>query len=101
MRIRYFLRGGAGLALGLVSFGLWAQTADAMSEGEVRRIDRSNLKITIRHGEIKNLDMPPMSMVFQLGDAALLDKVKVGDKIRFIAEKQDSGFVVTAIEPKN
>ena len=101
MRIRYFLRGGAGLALGLVSFGLWAQTAGEMSEGEVRRIDRSNLKITIRHGEIKNLNMPPMSMVFQLGGAALLDKVKVGDKIRFVAEKQDSGFVVTAIEPKN
>jgi len=67
MRIRYFLRGGAGLALGLVSFGLWAQTAGEMSEGEVRRIDRSNLKITIRHGEIKNLDMPPMSMVSSLG----------------------------------
>jgi Cu/Ag efflux protein CusF len=57
--------------------------------------------MTIRHGEIKNLDMPPMSMVFQVRDPALLDKLKPGDKIRFSAEKLEGAFVVTAIEPKN
>jgi Cu/Ag efflux protein CusF len=76
-------------------------TAAAMADGEVRKVDKENKKMTIRHGEIKNLDMPPMSMVFQVRDPALLDKIKPGDKIRFSAEKSEGAFVVTAIEPKN
>ena len=72
-----------------------------MADGEVRKVDKENKKMTIRHGEIKNLDMPPMSMVFQVRDPALLDKIKPGDKIRFSAEKLEGAFVVTAIEPKN
>jgi Cu/Ag efflux protein CusF len=66
--------------------------------GEVRRIDREQKKITLRHGEIKNLEMPAMSMVFNVRDAALLDKLAVGDKVRFRAEKVDGAFYVTAIE---
>ena len=69
-----------------------------MADGEVRKIDKDANKITLRHGEIKSLDMPRMTMVFQVKDAALLDKVKVGDKVRFRAEKSGGGFVVTAIE---
>ncbi len=72
-----------------------------MADGEVRKVDKENKKMTIKHGEIKNLDMPPMSMVFQVRDPALLDKIKPGDKIRFSAEKLESAFVVTAIELKN
>jgi Cu/Ag efflux protein CusF len=64
----------------------------------VRRVDKAAGKITLRHGEIKHLDMPPMTMVFQVPDAALLDKVKLGDKVKFRAEKAASGYVVTAIE---
>ncbi len=76
-------------------------TTANMADGEVRKVDKENKKMTIRHGEIKNLDMPPMSMVFQVRDPALLDKLKPGDKIRFSAEKLEGAFVVTAIEPKN
>ena len=72
-----------------------------MADGEVRKVDKENKKVTLRHGEIKNLDMPPMSMVFQDRDPALLDKIKPGDKIRFSAEKLEGAFVVTGIEPKN
>lgn len=72
-----------------------------MADGEVRKVDKENKKMTIKHGEIKNLDMPPMSMVFQVRDPALLDKLKPGDKIRFSAEKLEGAFVVTGIEPKN
>lgn len=72
-----------------------------MADGEVRKVDKENKKMTIKHGEIKNLDMPPMSMVFQVRDPALLDKIKPGDKIRFSAEKLESAFVVTAIVLKN
>ena len=75
-----------------------AGTAD-MADGEVRKIDKDAGKLTLRHGEIKNLDMPGMTMVFQVKEPALLDKVKVGDKVRFRAEKSGSSYVVTAIEP--
>lgn len=71
----------------------------SMSEGEVRKIDKEAKKITLKHGDIKNLDMPGMTMVFQVRDAALLDKVKAGDKVMFTAEKGEGGIVVTAIEP--
>ena len=73
-------------------------TAVDMTDGEVRKVDKGASKVTIKHGEIKNLEMPPMTMVFQVKDAALLDKVKAGDRVRFRAEKVGSGYVVTAIE---
>ena len=69
-----------------------------MSDGEVRKIDKELGKITLKHGEIKNLDMPAMTMVFQVKVAAMLDKVRVGDKVKFRAEKAGSGMVVTEIE---
>jgi uncharacterized cupredoxin-like copper-binding protein len=59
-----------------------------MSEGEVRKIDKESKKITLRHGPLKNLDMPAMTMVFQVRDPAALDAVKVGDKIRFNATNE-------------
>ena len=69
-----------------------------MAEGEIRKVDVENKKITIKHGEIKNLEMPGMTMVFQVKDAAMLDKVKTGDKVRFKAEKSGGAIVVTDIE---
>jgi Cu(I)/Ag(I) efflux system protein CusF len=76
-----------------------AASAADMAEGEIRKVDKDAKKLTIKHGEIKSLDMPPMTMVFQVNDGAMLDKVKVGDKVRFVAEKSASGYVVTAIQP--
>jgi len=75
-----------------------AASAD-MTDGEVRKVDKGAKKLTIKHGAIKNLDMPPMTMVFQVKDAALLEAVKAGDKIRFVAEKTPSGYAVTEIRP--
>ncbi|CAG1017618.1 Cation efflux system protein CusF [Burkholderiaceae bacterium] len=69
------------------------------TEGEVRKIDKEAKKITLKHGEIKNLGMPSMTMVFQVTDPALLDKVKVGDKVRFTAQKSGAAIAVSAIEP--
>jgi Cu/Ag efflux protein CusF len=69
-----------------------------MTEGEVRKVDRETNKLTIKHGEIRNLDMPPMTMVFQVQDAAMLDKLKPGDKIRFSAVKTAAGFVVLELQ---
>lgn len=70
-----------------------------LTDGEVRKVDLANNKVTIKHGVIKNLDMPGMTMVFQVKDVALLAKVKEGDKVRFSAEKAGSAIVVTDIQP--
>lgn len=75
-----------------------AASAADMVEGEIRKVDKDARKLTIKHGEIKNLDMPPMTMVFQVKDASVLDKIKVGDKVRFVVQKSDTGFVVTDIQ---
>ncbi len=69
-----------------------------MTDGEVRKVDKDNKKLTIKHGEIKNLDMPGMTMVFQVKDPAMLDQVKAGDKVKFTVEKVGSAFVVTDIQ---
>jgi len=77
-----------------------AADAAELASGEVRRIDKAQGKITLRHGEIRSLDMPPMSMVFRVRDPAALDSVKVGDKVLFSAMKDgDGSYVVTAIRP--
>ena len=73
-------------------------TAADMSDAEVRKVDKDSAKLTLKHGEIKNLDMPPMTMVFQVKEPAWLDKLKAGDKVKFRAEKTASGYVVTAVE---
>lgn len=70
-----------------------------MTQGEVRRIDKENNKITIRHDEIRDLNMPPMTMVFQVRDAALLDRVRIGDKVRFRAVEEDGTLLITDMEP--
>ena len=71
------------------------------AEAEVRKIDKEAKKITLKHGPIKNLDMPGMTMVFQVRDGALLDilaQLAPGDKILFTAEQQQGAFVVTGAE---
>ncbi len=95
------------IASTLIAFGLGmsmsaatAQTANDQAQGEIRKIDKDAKKITIKHGEIKNLDMPPMTMVFEVKDTALLDKVKAGDKVQFRAVKEGGAYVVTEILPQ-
>ena len=76
-----------------------APAAGQMSQGEVRKVDKDAQKITIKHGPISNLDMPPMTMVFRVKDPALLDKVKAGDRIRFAADRIEGAYTVTRMEP--
>ena len=75
-----------------------APAAAQMSQGEVRKVDKDAQKITVRHGPLANLDMPAMTMVFQVKDAAMIDKVKTGDKVKFRAEKVGSAFTITQID---
>jgi Cu(I)/Ag(I) efflux system protein CusF len=73
--------------------------APAQSDGEVRKIDKEQGKLTLRHGPLKNFDMPAMTMVFRVADPKLLDGLKEGDKVKFNAEKVNGAFTVTAIHP--
>jgi Cu/Ag efflux protein CusF len=72
--------------------------ATALTDGEVRKVDKETKKITLKHGPIQNLDMPAMTMVFQVKDPAMLDQVKAGDKIKFAADKINGAYTVTRIE---
>ena len=74
-----------------------AATGD-MVDGEVRKVDKDTRKITLKHGDIKNLDMPGMTMVFQVKDPGMLDQLKEGDKVRFKAEKAGGSIVVTELQ---
>ena len=81
--------------------GAAAKPAQAMTDmvaGEVRKVDKDARKITLRHDEIKQLDMPAMTMVFRVKDPALLDKVKAGDKVKFKAAGAGGALTVTEIE---
>lgn len=75
-----------------------AQAMSDMVDGEVRKVDKSARKITLRHAEIKKLDMPAMTMVFPVKDPSMLDKVKAGDKVKFRAEVAGGALTVTEIE---
>lgn len=69
-----------------------------LSDGEVRKVDRETGKLTLRHGEIRNLDMPGMTMVFVVKDKAMLDALKPGDKVRFKAVGDGGKLTITEIE---
>ena len=72
--------------------------AQQLADGEVRKVDKEAKKIIIKHGPLQNLDMPAMTMVFQVKDPALLEQVKAGDKVKFEAQKVGGAFTVTKIE---
>ncbi len=70
----------------------------SLVDGEIRKVDKDAKKITIKHGPLPALDMPAMTMVFQVRDPAMLDRVKAGDKVKFEAQKLGSAYTVTRIE---
>jgi Cu/Ag efflux protein CusF len=76
-------------------------SAASMSEGEIRKIDKEAGKVTIKHGPLINLDMPAMTMIFRVKDPAMLDQIKVGDKISFVADKVNGQITVTQVEVKH
>ena len=69
------------------------------AQGEVRKVDKEASKVTLRHGPIDGLNMPAMSMVFQVKDPKLLDQLKEGEKIRFTTTREGGAFVLKSFEP--
>ena len=78
-----------------------AVSAGHMADGEINKVNRDNKKMTIKHGDIKSMDMPGMTMVFQIRDTSLLETFKAGDKVKFVIEKLDGAFVVTSMQLAN
>ncbi|WP_291988247.1 copper-binding protein [Candidatus Accumulibacter sp. ACC007] len=76
-----------------------ASVKAAASEGTVKKVDKAAGKITIKHGPLANLGMPPMTMAFRVSDPAMLDQVKAGEKVSFTAENVGDALTVTALEP--
>lgn len=106
---RFLMVSALSLGLGM-TMGSFAQSAVdpskpataqgwSLTDGEVRRIDQETGRITIKHGEIKNLDMPGMTMVFTAKNKELLTNLKVGDKIKFGVVNEAGKFIVTDIQP--
>lgn len=75
------------------------QAATDFVQGEVRRVDTDAKKLTLRHGPIPNLEMPEMTMVFQVVDESVLQGLKTGDTVRFKADRIGGQYTVTSLEP--
>lgn len=105
--MKFMLSAACVIAAALPAAPAWGQSKPAdpvglhaaeLADGEVRKVDADNAKLTIKHGAIKNLDMPAMTMVFNVKDRNLLDTVKTGDKIRFKAVNEQGKFTVTELQ---
>jgi len=75
--------------------------ANALTDGEVKKVDKDTGKLTVQHGPLTNLNMPGMTMSFKVQDPAMLDQVKAGDKIRLRVERINGAFTVTKLETAN
>ncbi|HEX4844530.1 MAG TPA: copper-binding protein [Limnobacter sp.] len=72
--------------------------AVGMADGEIRKINKNTGKVTVKHGEIKSVEMPPMTMVFGVTDKSLLDGLKEGDKVKFDVKQEGSNYTITTIQ---
>ena len=101
-----------GLAAALATLPAYAQSphtghgahganaaGDAWADGEVRKVDAGAGTVTLRHGELKALNMPAMTMVFAVKDKAALQRLKVGDKVRFKAASEAGTLTASEITP--
>ena len=95
--LRAYVKASAGVLLVVLASAAQAQWAN----GEIRRIDAQNLRLTIKHGEIKALDMPPMTMVFYVKDPVLLQGLAVQDTIEFQVSLEGTKYYLTEVKKLN
>jgi Cu/Ag efflux protein CusF len=84
--------------LALATAAALVTTAAAAAEGVVRKIDTAQQKLTIKSGPLDNLGMPAMTMVFKAADPAMLKMVRVGDKVKFEADRLNGEITVTKLQ---
>jgi len=97
-QIKRFLTIGFVSVVMIANHHAVAQSGDSFTSGEVRKVDLPQSKITIRHEEIKNLDMPPMTMIFTVKNNALLKDIKAGDHVKFIATSEGGKLFVIQLK---
>ncbi|MGO7586511.1 copper-binding protein [Rhizobium ruizarguesonis] len=85
----------AALLSASTAFGAFAQE---FTKGVVNKVDAKAKKVTIKHEDLKNLDMPAMTMVFRVEDSALLERLKEGSNIEFVAERVNGKLTVTEVK---
>ncbi|MGH8855291.1 MAG: copper-binding protein [Telluria sp.] len=78
--------------------GHQSAAAIELTDGEVKKIDKEAGKLTLRHGELKNLNMAAMSMVFRVKEPAMLDQVTVGDKVKFAADRVNGAVTIVQLQ---
>jgi Cu(I)/Ag(I) efflux system protein CusF len=81
--------------------GMAQGDTNALTDGEVKKVDKETGKLTVQHGPLTNLNMPGMTMAFKVKDPAMLDQVKTGDKIRLRVERVSGTLTVTKLEAAN
>ncbi|MFW8585964.1 copper-binding protein [Rhizobium beringeri] len=87
--------GVAALLSASAAFGAFAEE---FTKGVVNKVDTKAKKVTIKHEDLKGLDMPAMTMVFRVEDPALLEKLKEGSNIEFVAERVNGKLTVTEVK---
>ncbi|MEK1895611.1 MAG: copper-binding protein [Rhizobium sp.] len=87
--------GVAALLCASAAFGAFAEE---FTKGVVNKVDAKAKKVTIKHEDLKNLDMPAMTMVFRVEDPALLEKLKEGSSVEFVAERVNGKLTVTEVK---
>ena len=88
----------ASIGLLTASVAVLAQDAAPMVKGTITKIDTEQGKIGLNHEKIPNLDMEPMSMIFRVQDPEAIKKFKLGDKVKFTAERVNGAITVTKIQ---
>jgi len=79
--------------------GATAALATEYTKGVVKKVDLKAGKVTIIHEELVNLEMPAMTMVFKTIDTAMLEKMKEGENIEFVADRVKGKLTVTELKP--
>lgn len=77
------------------------EDANALADGEVKKVDKATGKLTVQHGPLTNLGMPGMTMAFKVQDPSMLDQVKAGDKVRLRVDRVNGALTVTKLEASN
>ena len=84
----------------ILLLGICPSAVAEWASGEIRRLDPENKRLTIKHGDIKSIDMPPMTMVFYVKEPSLLGGLQVQDAVEFQATAEGTKYIVTAIRKK-
>ncbi|RQR92604.1 MULTISPECIES: copper-binding protein [unclassified Burkholderia] len=80
-----------------MSSGGAAESHAALTDAEVKKVDAASGKITLKHGALENVGMPPMTMAFKAKDAAMLAEVHAGDKVKVRVENVNGTLTIVRL----